>query len=156
MRMRRDLLLLVALFFVANAKPLFAQSDRIPTAAWAFGWSPAAGLIGLEVVARSFGAAQHLGGAAGIGIGGLGLRVNLAMRNPNAHHRIPYLGVGYAATPWLPTIRLKSLTSIEGGVQIWPTGQSRLYMDFGAGVAFLTGASEEIGPVLRLLFGRTL
>jgi hypothetical protein len=131
-----------------------AQASSIPTRAVAFGWSPAAGLFGVEGVARSFAAAPRLGGAAGVGLAGFGVRINLTLRQPKAHSSVPYVAVGHTVTPWIPVIALTSVTSVEGGVQVWPTGERHLYMDFGAGAAYERGKYNEVGPVLRLLFGR--
>jgi hypothetical protein len=138
-----------------SAQRANAQVSSVPARAVAFGWSPAAGLFGVEGVARSFAAAPRLGGAVGVGLAGFGVRLNLALRQAKAHRSVPYVAVGHAVTPWIPVIALTSVTSVEGGVQVWPIGERRLYMDFGAGVGYQRGKYNEVGPVLRLLFGRT-
>ena len=127
----------------------------MPGHAYALGWSPAAGLIGVELVARSFSAAPRFGGAVGVGVGGAGARLNLTLREPRAYNKVPYVAVGYVVTPWIPSIKLKSAVTIEGGVQVWPVSPRKLYLDFGTGIAFLSGASDKLGPVLRLLVGQT-
>jgi len=153
--MHRHSRVLLAVLLGAGAQRVAAQGSDVPTRAYAFGWSPAAGLLGVEWVARSFSTAPQLGGAVGVGIGGIGVRLNVTLREARTHDRVPYLAVGYVMTPWLPAVRLTSVTSIEGGVQFWPVSPRRLYLDFGAGVGFLSGASSKVGPVLRLLAGRT-
>ena len=153
--MYRHSRVLLAVLVGVGAQRVTAQGAEIPTRAYAFGWSPAAGLLGVEWVTRSFTAAPQFGGAAGVGLGGVGVRLNVTLRDPRTHDRVPYIAVGYVITPWLPAVRLTSVTSIEGGVQFWPVSPRRLYLDFGAGVGFLTGASSKVGPVLRLLAGRT-
>ena len=132
-----------------------AQGVSPPTRAFGIGWSPAAGLIGVEFVKRSFAHAPRLGGAAGIGLAGAGARLNVTLRDPLANRHVPYLGVGYVATPWLPILKMSGAASIEGGVQLWPSRGDGLYFDVGAGIAFLAGASSTTGPVLRLLVGHT-
>ncbi len=146
---------LVAVLLAVGAQRADAQSTDVPTNAYAIGWSPAAGLLGVEWVVRSFSAASRFGGAAGAGLGGVGVRLNVSLRQPRTHDRVPYIGFGYVATPWLPAVKLTSVTSIEGGVQFWPTKPRRLYFDLGAGVGFLTGAANKVGPVLRLVAGQT-
>ena len=131
-----------------------AQAAAPPREAIAVGWSPAAGLIGAEFVGRAHSRAPRLGAAVGIGLAGFGGRFNLALRDPWAHTRVPYLGVGYVTTPWLPVIRMSGAASLEGGVQFWPTAKQNVYVDAGAGVARLFGAAASTGPVLRLLVGR--
>jgi hypothetical protein len=138
--------------------PLAGQAQRGPAASGAFGigWSPAAGLIGVEFVNRSFRRLPRLGGAAGIGLAGAGVRLNLSLRNPVGARPLPYLGVGYVATPWLPVLRMSGAVCVEGGLQVWPLRRDGVYVDLGTGVAVPAGASRTIGPVLRLLVGHTL
>jgi len=145
----------LAVLLSIGAERAAAQGAEVPTNAYAFGWSPAAGLLGVEWVVRSFSPATRFGGAAGVGLGGVGVRLNVALREPRTYERVPYIGFGYVATPWLPAVSLTSVTSIEAGVQFWPTKPRRIYFDVGAGVGFLTGASSKVGPVLRLLAGQT-
>jgi hypothetical protein len=114
--MLKTSLVLVAVF-VGYGSLLAGQATVIPTHAYAFGWSPAAGLLGVEFVARSFTAAPRLGGALGVGIGGIGARLDLTLRDPTTYNRIPYLALGYVVTPWIPTVKLSSATSIEAGVR---------------------------------------
>jgi len=132
-----------------------AQSVPPPTRAFGIGWSPAAGLIGVEFVKRLFAPASRLGGAAGIGLAGAGARLNVTLRDPAANRHVPYLGLGYVATPWLPILKVSGAASVEGGVQVWPSRGDGLYFDVGGGIALLNGASSTIGPVLRLLVGQT-
>jgi hypothetical protein len=146
---------LIAVLLAGGAHYAAAQGTDVPTNACAFGWSPAAGLLGVEWVVQSFSTASRFGGAAGVGLGGVGVRLNVSLREPRTHERVPYIGFGYVATPWLPAVRLTSVTSIEGGVQFWPTKPRRVYFDIGAGVGFLTGSPNKLGPVLRLLVGQT-
>ena len=146
---------ILAAVFVGYGSYSAAQGTVIPTHTYAFGWSPAAGLLGVEFVARSFTAAPRLGGALGVGIGGIGARLDLTLRDPTTYNKVPYLAVGYVVTPWIPTVKLSSAASIEGGVQFWPVSPRRLYLDFGGGIAILSGASNKLGPVLRLLIGQT-
>jgi hypothetical protein len=157
--MRNVLSSLLALpLLVAGAQRAAAQPARVPpTRAIGVGWSPAAGLFGAELVARSFAMAPRLGGAAGVGFGGVGARLNVALRDPAAHRRVPYVGAGYSAALWLPLIELSGVTSLEGGVQFWPTAGRGMYLDLGGGVAYLTGTGDgdEFGPVIRLLVGGT-
>jgi hypothetical protein len=153
--MKRHSPVVIAALLSVGAQRATAQGADIPTRAYAFGWSPAAGLLGVELVARSFSAASRFGGAVGIGLGGVGVRLNVLLREPLTYERVPYIGFGYVATPWLPGIRLTSVTTIEGGVQFWPTKPRRVYFDVGGGVGFLTGASSKVGPVLRLVIGQT-
>lgn len=147
---------LTAIAVTTPSRAVQSQSAPAPTHAFGIGWSPAAGLIGVEFVDRSFVRAPRLGGAAGIGLAGVGARLNIGLRNPAAHRRLPYLGVGYVTTPWLPVLKMTGAASVEGGVQLWPSRADGMYFDVGAGVAFLTGASSTTGPVLRLLVGHTL
>jgi|SRR5687767_1346589 len=136
--------------------PLAAQdSTTAPVRSFGVGWSPAAGLIGIERVQRSFSFAPRLGGAVGFGIGGVGARANLMLRRRAQHRREPYLAAGYSVTAWLPVIDTGNIVSLETGVQFWPVGRRQLYFDLGAGVAFIGGRSDDVGPVLRLLFGRS-
>ena len=130
------------------------QAAAVPREAVAVGWSPAAGLVGAEFVVRSHSRAPRLGVAVGIGIGGFGGRLNIALRDPRAHTRVPYLGGGYVTTPWLPVLRMSGAASLEGGMQFWPVSKQNLYFDVGAGAARLFGAGASTGPVLRLLVGR--
>jgi hypothetical protein len=153
--MRRHSRVLLAVLLGVGTQRVAAQGTDVATRAYAFGWSPAAGLLGVEWVARSFSAAPRLGGAAGVGLGGVGVRLNVTLREPRTHNRIPYLAVGYVMTPWVPAVKLTSVTSIEGGLQFWPANPRRLYVDLGAGVGFLSGAASNVGPVLRFLVGRT-
>ena len=148
--------LLLMLLLAISAQSLRAQSADSTNSVFAFGWSPAAGLLGIEWVARSFSAAPRFGGAIGVGLAGTGVRLNLTLRDPRTHARVPYLGVGYAVTPWMPVVKLRSVASIEGGVQFWPVSPHKMYLDIGTGIAFLSGASNDVGPVLRLLLGSTL
>jgi hypothetical protein len=111
-------------------------------------------MIGVELVARSFPPAPRLGGALGIGFAGAGVRANLALRDPTANRRVPYVGVGYVALPWIPVLDVTSVTTLEAGVQLWPTGTRHIYADLGAGVGWLGGGAPSTGPVLRLLVGR--
>jgi hypothetical protein len=147
---------LVAIALTSPALRAQAQGLSAPTSAFGIGWSPAAGLIGVEFVNRSFTRAPRLGGAAGIGLAGTGARLNVSLRNPAVSRRVPYLGLGYVAAPWLPILKMSGAASVEGGVQIWPSEHDGLYLDVGAGIAVLTGASSTTGPVLRLLVGHTL
>ena len=144
------------MFLALAAQRVAAQATDTANSVFAFGWSPAAGLLGIEWVGRSFSAVPRLGGAAGAGLAGLGARLNVALREPTTHQRVPYFGIGYAVTPWMPVVQLRSIASIEGGVQFWPDPPRHFYMDISAGVGFLSGASEKVRPVLRLLFGSTL
>jgi hypothetical protein len=144
---------LCAIAIAAVCMPADAQTAGAPTRAFAFGWSPAAGLLGVEFVDRSFTRMPRLGGAVGIGLAGVGARLNVTIRDPAATRHVPYLGVGYVATPWLPIIRMSGAASVEGGVQVWPSRRDDLYFDFGAGIAFITGASSSTAPGLRLLVG---
>ena len=145
----------IALLLASRTEHAVAQVTGVPLHAFAFGWSPAAGLIGVELVARSFEQAPRLGGAVGVGIGGVGARLDLTLREPRTHNRVPYLAAGYVITPWIPSVKLSSAATFEGGVQIWPVRPRRLYLDVGTGIAFLSGASDKLGPVLRLLVGAT-
>ena len=147
---------LAATALTAPGLTVEAQSASAPARAFGIGWSPAAGLIGVEFVDRSFAHAPRLGAAAGIGLAGVGARLNIGLRDPVEHRRLPYVGVGYVTTPWLPVLKMSGAASIEGGVQLWPSRPDGVYCDIGAGVAFLTGASSTTGPVLRLLVGHTL
>ena len=147
---------LAAIVLAIPWSAVHAQSVPAPTGAFGIGWSPAAGLVGVEFVSRSFAHASRLGGAAGIGLAGAGVRLNVSLRDPAVNRHLPYLAVGYVATPWLPILRMSGATSVEAGVQVWPSRRDGLYLDFGAGVAFLAGASSTTGPVLRLLVGHTL
>ena len=148
--------LLSILLLAISAQSLRAQSTDSTNSVFAFGWSPAAGLLGIEWVDRSFSAAPRLGGAVGVGIGGIGARLNMTLRDPRNHQRVPYVGLGYAVTPWIPVVSLRSVASIEGGVQFWPVSPHKMYFDIGTGIAFLSGTSNDVGPVLRLLLGSTL
>ena len=153
--MPNRLLVFIALLVVTGAPYASAQVIAVPEHAVAFGWSPAAGLIGVEFVARSFSGAPRVGGAVGVGIGGVGARLNLTLREPSTYNKVPYVAAGYVVTPWIPSVKLSSAATIEGGVQIWPVSPRRLYLDFGTGIAFLSGTSSKLGPVLRLLVGQT-
>lgn len=145
--------LLLNLLLAIGSQSVRAQSTDSTKSVLAFGWSPAAGLLGIEWVDRSFSAAPRFGGAVGVGIAGAGIRLNMTLRDPTTHHRVPYLGVGYAVTPWMPVVKLRSVASIEGGVQFWPVSPHKMYVDVGTGIAFLSGVSNDVGPVLRLLLG---
>ena len=57
-----------AVLVAIGAQDVRAQSTDSANSVFAFGWSPAAGLIGIEWVNRSFSAAPRLGGAVGIGV----------------------------------------------------------------------------------------
>lgn len=155
--MRHYLCPLFALLLGAYAVRAEAQAVSMPTRAWALGWSPAAGLVGVELVARSFSPTTRVGGAAGIGIGGAGVRLNVALREPRAHNRVPYVAAGIVAVAWLPTIAATTVTTIEGGVQFWPQTPRRFYMDLGAGIGFQDSTPdwERIVPAVRIVFGRT-
>lgn len=148
-------LLFIGFLLVVQTQNADAQATGLPVHAFAFGWSPAAGLLGVELVARSFSGAPRLGGAIGVGIAGVGARLDFSLRDPTAFNKVPYIAGGYVATPWIPTVKLTGAATIEGGVQIWPVNPRRLYLDFGTGIAFLSGASNKLGPVVRLLVGRT-
>jgi hypothetical protein len=152
--------LIAATLLAVGARRVAAQQDSIPPVrAYGIGYSPAAGLVGVEWVDRSFTrVAPRLGGAFGFGLGGVGARLNLTLRDPAAHRRVPYVGAGYAAALGLPFTDIDGAASVEGGVQFWPAPGRRLYADLGAGVAYLVGPrgnNSDVGPVLRLLLGRT-
>lgn len=147
---------LVAMAFTTAGSALQAQAASAPTNAFGIGWSPAAGLIGVELVHRSFVHVPRLGAAAGIGLAGAGARLNFSIRDPAKSQRLPYVGAGYVTTPWLPVLKMSGAASVEGGVQFWPGRRDGVYFDVGAGIAFLAGSSSPTGPVLRLLVGHTL
>ena len=158
MRLPRPRCLLVVLCLAVGSRRAAAQRDSVlPTQAFGIGYSPAAGALGVEWVTRSFPRAPRLGGAHGAGVAGIGARLNVALRDPAERRRVPYVGAGYMSALWLPVLKLSGITSVEGGVQFWPAPGHDFYMDLGAGVALLsgTGHSGDVGPVLRLLFGRT-
>lgn len=149
--LRRAVALLATVVVFAAAK---AQSQS-PTQAIAVGWSPAAGLIGAECVKKSFSFAPRLGGALGVGLGGFGARLNLSLRRPTGRRAVPYLGVGYAYTPWFPVLAgISSVETLEGGVQFWPARGRHFYADVGAGYARVNSGRDEPGVVIRALLGR--
>jgi hypothetical protein len=121
------------------------------------GYSPAAGIIGVEWI--RWASTSRAGWAAGIGVAGFGGRLNLGFgdRSAGRRRRVPYVGVGATATPWIPLFPILAVGSLEGGVQFWPADSKGRYLDVGAGAAVLVGRGDretEFGPVLRLLVGR--
>jgi hypothetical protein len=155
---------LVGTLAVATAVALPAQeaaadsSARPPVrTALALGWSPAAGAIGAEWVHRAA-PGRRLGWAAGVGFAGFGARLNLELARrgrAGARQRVPYVGVGALATPWMPVLDTRGAASLEGGVQFWPVARGGWYADLGAGAAAVfSGDGTQPGPVLRLLVGR--
>jgi hypothetical protein len=156
-RAARSLRLLTrTVVMVLGAHSLSAQPAPLPQRALGGGWSPAAGLIGIELVQRSFTSAPRINGAVGVGLAGFGARLNFCIRQPVTERRVPYIGVGYAATPWVPAVRVSGAATVEGGMQFWPRAGHRLYVDVGAGAALLVNARSQFGPVLRLLVGGAL
>lgn len=137
---------------------LRAQAAPPPRQALAIGWSPAAGIVGVEYVRRpSRGGPLPVGFAAGAGILGVGARVHVGLRRGGApaRQRVPYVGAGYAANMWLDFSSVRSVTTGEAGVQFWPAARRRAYFDFGAGAALVTrdGGGANAGAVLRALVG---
>lgn len=146
--------LLVSLLSALAGTGASAQ-DSIPARrAFAVGLNSNAGVVGVEWVARSFSPATRLGGAAGIGIFGAGVRLNMALRAPRANDRVPYLAAGLSYIAWLPPgITPKKIVSIEGGMQLWPTKPRRMYFDVGAGAGLEPGSAGDPVPALRVVAG---
>lgn len=135
-----------------------AQDAAPPRYALAIGWSPAAGLIGGEVVRRPGPGGQlPVGFAVGAGLLGPGARVHVALGRTAAPaaRRVPYAGVGYTANAWADYATFRRAATAEGGVQFWPARRHRVYADLGAGAALVShyGGRTSGGPVLRALVG---
>lgn len=147
----------MALFLGVGADAAGAQDASIPKRAYAVGLNSTAGFFGVEWVARSLPAAKRLGAAAGLGIFGGGVRLNLSLREPTAHNRVPYLASGLSVIAWLPPgiSGPRSVASIEAGVQLWPKSPRRLYVDLGVGAGFEMGSSGDALPAVRVVAGRT-
>lgn len=148
----------VVLIFLGSTAPCVeAQHVAIPQRAYAIGLNTTAGYAGVEWVARSFSMKQRLGGAAGVGIFGAGVRLNLALRDSQANDRVPYLAAGLAFVAWFPMLDgPRTVGSVEAGMQIWSRDARKLYVDVGAGAGFEMGSSGDPIPAVRIVAGRTL
>ncbi len=117
------------------AQPAPAPAPPPPRRAVATGLSPTAGILGWEYVRRALWGPA--GFAAGIGLGGVGARLNLellARARRDSARAVPYVGGGVLLAPAITDDANTGLASLEGGVQLWPRRARRLYVDLGAGV----------------------